>query len=153
MPNFGYKNFVDKDADIAKLQWKIEESGPGDYKDIKIQAIDPDSEYAYEGLILARIGSSIADHERGNGVLEVKISKIRVNKWRGTGLGQMLYDRVIQEAKRLGYHYLTSDYMMSDDAKKAWAKLANRYPVQRVKSGEYNEWVYQIDLTKVKDSK
>ena len=54
--------------------------------------------------------------------------------WRGTGLGQKLYDLVIAEAKKRGYDRLLSSYVQEPAAVKAWGRLKQRYPVTRLKT-------------------
>ena len=65
--------------------------------------------------------------------------------WQSTGLGQLLYDHFIAAAKKYGFKAVRSDYTLSGDARKAWAKLAKRYKVNRVKDEEGDKR-FEIDL-------
>ena len=152
-PDFGYKNFVNRDEDIAKLKWVVELSKIDNKVDaIKIRALDPTKDYTecrsvhgpYEGLIA---GSKVEDN-----ALQVKLSRITSfsgfeRHWESTGLGQMLYDRFIDAAKKYGFDTVLSDYTLSGPARKAWAKLSQRYPVEKVKENGTN--IFRIDLNKV----
>jgi predicted alpha/beta hydrolase len=79
----------------------------------------------------------------GDDALTIVMSQI-VAGWSSTGLGQMLYDKLIQVAKNKGYSFLFSDCTLSQDARKAWKKLATRYPIKKVKDGGMN--IFRIDL-------
>lgn len=154
-PDFGYKKFIDKDNEIAKLKWKIKSEGRGEENlGFIITLVNPETENEptpsmygnYEGLIIAR---RVTDDTIQ--ITTSKISKYTHDSWKSTGLGQLLYDKVIQEAKKAGYQYVISDYQLSGDARKAWSKLANRYPVTKTKL--YDDMggnVFQIDLRNVK---
>jgi predicted GNAT family acetyltransferase len=63
--------------------------------------------------------------------------------WKGTGLGQILYDKAIQFAKKKGCRYFCSDIQRTMEAENAWKRLAQRYPV--TKEGNY----YIINLEKI----
>ena len=73
--------------------------------------------------------------EKGAGVWVVFDVNIE-DEWRGTGLGQMLYDKGIAAAKAAGANTLTSSVDMSNDAQRAWKRLRSRYPVKSVKDPE-----------------
>jgi 8-oxo-dGTP pyrophosphatase MutT (NUDIX family)/GNAT superfamily N-acetyltransferase len=60
-------------------------------------------------------------------VLDVAVE----DEWRGTGLGQRLYDMAIEKAKSEGARYLTSSADQTPDAKAAWRRLKQRYPVRK----------------------
>ncbi len=157
-PDFGYKNFVNRDADIAKLTWNVE--------------FEKDDDGKIESII-ARVLSNIGDLPTGltssggkqrEGIIiarrdgdRLQITRSQLTHytqgftWSSTGLGQMLYDRIISEAKKAGFRYLISDYKLSVDARKAWKKLATRYPVTKeveLYDGEKYS-CFQIDLNKV----
>jgi hypothetical protein len=145
-PDFGYKRFNNRDADIANLKWIVEfvkDAG------IIIKAIIP-ARYAeksysihgnYEGMIIAK------PMREGNKLgLQITSSRLTPNRnWQATGLGQMLYDRLIQESKKYNYDFIMSDFDRSQDANKAWKKLSNRYDVEKVKSHD-GDTFYRIDL-------
>jgi GNAT superfamily N-acetyltransferase len=145
-PDFGYKHFVDRDADISNLLWNVEVERQNDrIEAITIRARDKESKNGLsEGFILGR--------RTVNGKLQVAVSKLTPNRgWQSTGLGQTLYDKLIVEAKKAGFKYLISDYILSGDARKAWAKLWKRYDVtieDEYEDGERYK-CFQIDLTKV----
>lgn len=52
-----------------------------------------------------------------------------ISEWRGTGLGQTLYDKAIAEARRRGAKFFLSDDQRQDTDEKAWGRLRLRYPV------------------------
>ena len=58
---------------------------------------------------------------------------------------QMLYDRMIHEAKKAGYSYIVSDFTRSLYAKSAWEKLAKRYSVKKLKDSDGDSY-FRIDL-------
>jgi GNAT superfamily N-acetyltransferase len=83
--------------------------------------------------------------EEGNGKLFkaiVRQSNISPD-WKGTGLGQILYDKAIQYAKKQGCKVFSSDIQRTMEAESAWSKLSKRYPVEKSK------YYYTIDLSKV----
>jgi GNAT superfamily N-acetyltransferase len=133
-PDFGYKHFVNRDADIAKLRWAVVKDEGG----ISVWAkYVPNDET--QGFIIAR------PFEELNNSMQITVSNLRNNEeWRNTGLGQMLYDRLIKEVKKSGYDYLYSDYKLSPFARTAWGKLSRRYPVEKVKIDGEN--LFRIDL-------
>jgi len=65
-------------------------------------------------------------YNTGIAVKESKIGKL----WRGTGLGQLLYDKAIEEAKTRGCDKLWSDDELTEDAHGAWGRLGKRYSVR-----------------------
>ena len=109
----------------------------------------------YEAILIARpIDYTIIDNgevfqQSGNGiqVTYAALSKQSGDYWHSSGLGQMLYDKAIQYAKKCKYDFFQSDYRLSGYARKAWTKLSKRYPVQKVK--EFDKNIFRIDLTKL----
>lgn len=67
-------------------------------------------------------------YDHGSGVYTVSTAAIRFF-YRGSGVGQKLYDMAIQEVKKQGGRFLTSCEQMTDDANGAWKRLSKRYPV------------------------
>jgi L-amino acid N-acyltransferase YncA len=131
-PDFGYSKFNDREADLAKLKWSVLAT---DFT-IDINARDPEANphatppgfleaSAYDST--GRLSSDDADKWDS---VRVKKAIIR-DEWKGTGLGQMLYDRLIVESRKQKRRYLISDldWRMSPDAYKAWEKLSKRYPM------------------------
>lgn len=147
-PDFGYKHFVNRDEDINNLIWNVEkENGPNQLEAIKVRVLSNDGKHQ-EGVIIARRQDDKFQITRS------QLTQYKPNKpnWSSTGLGQMMYDRMISEVKKAGFRYLISDYKMSVEARKAWKKLATRYPVTNevdIFDGEKYR-CFQIDLDKVK---
>lgn len=154
-PDMGYSKFNDRDNDINNLHWKIESNQHG----IEISIgnnpkINSYTDWSNEN-IFARI--------RALGFKDsVRINSAYIKpEWFGTGLGQMMYDKLIQTAKNDGYHYVKSDYDRLAPGNKAWGKLAKRYPVNAIPEyingfGSDDPEIptggvkyYQIDLTKI----
>jgi hypothetical protein len=144
-PDFGYKHFNDRDEDISKLKWEIDKSkfngwyGGEEQISIIIKAISSITNEV-EGFINA--------NEEHNKSLRISRSQItNGHNWESTGLGQLLYDKLIQFAKKNDFKYVNSDTKLSGFARKAWAKLSQRYPVEKFKSDGEN--YFSIDLSKV----
>ena len=53
-----------------------------------------------------------------------------VEGWRGTGLGQQLYDRAIAEARKAGVPRLWASIDQTPEAEDAWNRLSQRHPVK-----------------------
>lgn len=138
-PDFGYTVYNNLDNEINKLTWKKISNNNG---------IDIWAE-SKPGTMSARIRSYIE-----NDYCCIYSAKLLEPGWEGSGLGQMLYDKLISEAKNKGIKYLRSDYDRSVAAEYAWKKIRNRYPVKNImynKNSPYygNVQYYRIDLRKV----
>jgi GNAT superfamily N-acetyltransferase/predicted nucleotidyltransferase len=158
MPNFGYSNFNDREKEIKNLHWKVE--ADDDFLVVAVYQTTP-SASALQDLrtnwsddnLVGRIQSVIE-----NDYVKIMSAKIKP-EWRGTGLGQMMYDKLIARAKIGGHKYVRSDYDRTADAESAWKKLAKRYPVVGIpyyairhddQTIDPNKIAYyQIDLNKV----
>jgi GNAT superfamily N-acetyltransferase len=145
-PDFGYRHYNDRDAEISKLTWKVKSDENG----IEIRAIDKNNISGFsEGVIIARPMKSDSCGDIScielNGI-QITTSKLTERgNWHNTGLGQMLYDRMIHEAKKAGYSYIVSDFTRSLYAKSAWEKLAKRYSVKKLKDSDGDSY-FRIDL-------
>lgn len=138
-PDLGYSQYNDRDADLSRLKWK---TGPTPTGGVWIEAYDPQTRTkACTGSI-----SHFPDEH-----WFVEGAYLRSEAWRGTGLGQLLYDKMIQIAKRHGGKWFLAG-SQSDDAIKAWGRLALRYPVSVI-SDHLGRPRKCIDLTKVTSSK
>ena len=116
-PDFGYSHYNNRETDLAALRWQEISGGHGT---CEISAFTPDSEVS-----VGTIGIGPCKNGNGFWVIGIEISP----DWRGSGLGQMLYDRAIRKAKELGAQRFYAG-ARSDDAKRAWDRLAKRYPVK-----------------------
>ena len=127
-PNFGYSIFNDRDNDLSKIIWNInwwknyyfKIMATFDYIPVGWGKFVPKN---YKGKIsYIMVQSVYLDNNNGK-------------EWRGTGLGQLIYDKAIQYSKKSGYDYFVSDFSenISDEAKHAWMRLSNRYPVEKGK--------------------
>jgi GNAT superfamily N-acetyltransferase len=157
-PDFGYKHFVNRDDEIKNLRWNVKNEGRDGFivTAVREHYDDPSESIHgnYEAILIARpTDSTIIQNcksftQTGHGIQisYAALSKKSKDYWHSTGLGQMLYDKAIQVAKKVGYDFFESDYDMSPYARKAWAKLANRYSVQKVKENGKN--IFRIDLSK-----
>lgn len=131
--DFGYSRYNDREADLNELKFTLDDK--------------PNTEWDRKFRSAFRI---IANSKKINkvGVIGISISGdtgtvcyVSIHKsWRGTGLGQMLYDKAISECKKRGLECLYSDSSLSNDAHRAWARLAKRYNV------EQNKGIYTIYL-------
>jgi GNAT superfamily N-acetyltransferase len=130
-PDFGYSNFKNRDAELSHLSWKIRKVGGC----IVIKAFDEHGRLAgdLEVRIVAKTNGFVAWADIDD-------------KWRGTGLGQLLYDKAIEECRRQGLHYFQSDKVQSrsEDADSAWRRLGQRYDVKH----NLEDDRYYIDLRK-----
>jgi GNAT superfamily N-acetyltransferase len=135
-PDFGYTDYNDKEDKIDQVEF--------DYRNGEIIA-----EYNGEEV------GWIYTYRRASTVC---VSEINIGDyWRGTGLGQMLYDKAIEMAAESGARYFASDSKLSNDAQNAWLRLEKRYPVEEMDNPEYEEGfneevshvIYRIDLKKV----
>lgn len=151
-PDFGYKSFVNRDADIAKLLWNVEfeKSDKGKIQAIIVRALTSNGKHR-EGVIYARVSDLRPDTMQ---ITRSQLTQYKTGEpsWASTGLGQMLYDKAIAEVKKAGFKYLISDYSMSVEARKAWKKLTTRYPVT-IEREIFDDGskcnIFKIDLDKV----
>ena len=126
-PDFGYSEFNNREKDLKKL--RFQEPALGIHL-LEVEAVDP-AKKAMErtqGYVTAEKMFLNRD-ELSYAVTHSNIEK----EWKGTGLGQVLYDRMILQAKRRGADYLYSDVKpnnLSKDAEGAWKRLSERYPVE-----------------------
>ena len=146
-PDFGYSTYHDREKELSKLRVvKWEDTYRASAKEVIIGFYDSKTNEVDGYRIMEDSVGYIQFIISGNTatVVEAKIS----NKWKGTGLGQLLYDKAIQYAKELGLRYFQSDITRSENALSAWKRLARRYPVKTISHGgvTYSE----IDLRKVK---
>lgn len=156
-PDFGYSKFNDREQDLSKLHWDVSSSKHGISISIGADASVTDSTPWYDDKIFARIRA-----QRSTDIANIGSAYIK-SKWSGTGLGQMMYDKLISVAKNAGYRYVRSDNDLNEASHKAWARLAKRYPVVAIPnyatkpSSEIEPTddpnktkYYQIDLHKIK---
>jgi GNAT superfamily N-acetyltransferase len=151
-PDFGYSQFNDRDAELSQVEFSLSHVEEKSYQvDAK-----------YDGKEIAWI-TCHAEKYGNYPDYTVEAVNIMDKTWRGTGLGQMLYDHAIQEAKNREAHYFYSDLGLSPDARRAWQRLKKRYPVENKGKSEayenYNPEMegkglysvprHRIDLTKV----
>ena len=131
-PDFGYAEFNDREKDLKKL--RIQEPDHGVHL-LEAEAVDPTKKALEktQGYVTAekmfRGKWGIVNTELVYAVTHSNINP----EWRGTGLGQILYDRIISQAKKRGAEYLYSDVKpnnLSKDAESAWKRLGERYPVE-----------------------
>jgi predicted GNAT family acetyltransferase len=138
-PDFGYTDYNDRESEFDKVEFETQGVRGGH---LTITALYNDSTTV--GYIECTIEGSRCS------VQEISIG----NKWKGTGLGQMLYDEAIVEAKKAGLKQFTSDMDgdLQPDAHSAWGRLSRRYPVKEMPSPHkrpapgYSKVVYTIDL-------
>ena len=146
-PDFGYSTFNNKENKIKQLKWDIETTS--DF--IQIRAYLPNkknknsSMYGdYEGIILASIN-------KARKAIQINFVSIKAGQdskeWYGTGLGQLMYEKLIEFAKSVPeIKYVDSDITLTPSASAAWKKLAQRYPVTIIRKN--NDSYYRITLTK-----
>jgi GNAT superfamily N-acetyltransferase len=153
-PDFGYSQYNDRDKDIAKLTWEvIPNSYHGGFEmyvhDPSIPG--PEKGGSFDNVVGQMFCFEFFPNDPSDKSPEKNIAIDSVNiqdPWFGTGLGQMLYDRAIAEAKKEGYDRFWSDKTRSASAESAWSKLKTRYPVRQA----YTKWMdtprrrYVIDL-------
>jgi GNAT superfamily N-acetyltransferase len=116
-PDFGYRRYHDDhEEQLKQIKWKFK-----NVSNMETLLTANLNKGQVGHLFLGRYGDQLT-------VREIGIDEV----WRGTGLGQMLYDRAIQYGKEKGYKYFYSDFegTRSDDAESAWKRLRQRYPVQ-----------------------
>jgi len=115
---------------INKLTFGPEENND-EYGGWTINAWAPDRmprpRAQYEGPVgFINIGIEGASIE-GPYVYDINVE----DDWRGTGLGQQLYDLAVAEAKKRGYTEFNSSTDQTPEAKAAWKRLSQRYLVTR----------------------
>ena len=134
MPDFGYKKYNDREEDLSKITFEVRPGRMIGGDTLVIEAWTPDRRPNPHSQHTLPVGYIELDKENGKDyVFDVSIE----DDWRGTGLGQMLYDRAIEEAKKQGADRLWSSTDMQPDAHKAWKRLAQRYPVKKSKGRYY----------------
>ena len=157
-PDFGYSQYNEAEEDLGQLKWSTR---PFRTLGFQIIATFPNGKgTSYEA------GKIQCDYyPEGDGSPEgaVYSSIVEIGEeWRGTGLGQMLYDRAIAHARELGARWFRSDTSMTKDATRAWQRLKKRYPVKEVPyyaydPEDYGEGEskpgYEIDLSKLPATK
>jgi len=117
-------------GDVSKLTFETEEND-NEYGGWTIRAWAPDRmprPFAqYEGPVgfidIGTEGAVIA----GPYVYDINVE----DAYRGTGLGQKLYDMAIVEAKKRGYKEFNSSIDQTPEAKAAWKRISQRYPVTK----------------------
>lgn len=136
---------------IRNLTFEVEDYAPAGYNEgYLVQAWTP-----------SRLPNPYSPEERPVGQLDVIIDEFAASgkqpyvfdigvedDWRGTGLGQALYDRAIAEAKKRGYTEFNSSTDRNPDSQAAWGRLSKRYPVEQ-KHDPKMKWETwdSIDLT------
>lgn len=140
--DFGYSKYRNREEELSKLTFEVSSSFRAGETTVAIEAWTPDRQqnpYSPNKLPVGyiEIGPS------GRGGYYVWDVNIELD-WRGTGLGQMLYDRAIEEAKKLGATRLWSSDDMQPDARKAWKRLSQRYPVKKYRG----RWFIELNRSK-----
>jgi ParB-like chromosome segregation protein Spo0J/GNAT superfamily N-acetyltransferase len=121
-PDFGYSQYNDREKDLAQVEFTVSR---GDDAAIDVNCYSGGVDDAH------RIGGGLARVSRVNRKKAYRISTIRIaDEWKGTGLGQKVYEAIIVEARKRKAAYLISDDQMSRDAEMAWSRLSQRYPVE-----------------------
>jgi GNAT superfamily N-acetyltransferase len=127
-PDFGYSEYNNREKDLKKVRFVsqgLEDRGFGEGE------LGVAAKYGNEDI--GHIDCSVVS--RLCTVYSVTIN----DDWRGTGLGQMLYDAAIQVAKKAGCRIFSSDTTLSGDAVNAWNRLKNRYPVDELDNPDYDD--------------
>ena len=132
-PNFNYSQYNNKEDELKNGIFKVHKTYTGYY----VKAYSKDRDYL--GYIQCVINYK-------NDTVYVKQSQIS-EEYKGTGLGQILYDIAIQYAKKIPMSSFMSDITLSSDAHKAWNRLGSRYNVEKVRD-EYDPRIvqYKIEL-------
>lgn len=136
-PDFGYTEYNDAEEKLARIQFQTDKYPEG----FEIVALNDGQR---EGSIFCAPfdpsrDDALARWEDINDelALDFCVRRAGIEEWaHGTGLGQMLYDKAIAEAGRQGAWHLYSDDDLSPYAKRAWNRLAKRYPVVK-ENGRY----------------
>jgi GNAT superfamily N-acetyltransferase len=134
-PDFDYSQYNDREADLANLEWETTASGA--WIVIKAKSTNPNEPRLPSRHVAEIICTSKEPY--------FKVSSINMTRgFRGTGLGQLLYDKAIAYAKSHGFQFFCSDELtgMTKDGRKAWERLSKRYPVKFDEKGNR----FTIDL-------
>ena len=143
-PDFGYSQYNDREYTFKKLSFEIKKIS--NYY-ITIMAL-------FKDIKLGQIDLSIINNYSSNTLQKTKIIRVQGSEinphWKGTGLGQTLYDKAIKLAQKNNAKYFQSDSVRSPEAESAWKKLSQRYPVTKIEGTVHDKGDrYQIDLSKV----
>jgi GNAT superfamily N-acetyltransferase len=131
-PDFGYSTYNNRENDLNKVKLIPQSNSPRGEGAIEITA-------EYDGRQIGGIDCWVVSRQ-------CTVNGIYIEgDWRGTGLGQMLYDAAIQAAKKAGCRYFRSDGQLRDDAVSAWQRLAKRYRIEEVDNPDYLEGVEEED--------
>ena len=142
-PDFGYTKFIDKENKISNLEWDISIDrdnfiGKYQFTKIIIRAFNKEKIDDYdngifpphEAIIVAK--SDLSD----DSILRVDFSSLnkKFEDWHNTGLGQLLYEKLIKVAKEEGFEYLASDWDENRNkfSDSAWKKLSSRHSVHHI---------------------
>jgi GNAT superfamily N-acetyltransferase len=137
-PDFGYSKYNDRDLDINKLEWKTSTRDTARGKQITISANEYSEDWhnpvikepSPEGKFSCVAEIRLISHPS---YLAVEIAAVFSRRWVGTGVGQMLYDKAIEYAKKKGFKFFCSDnkeHSMTPEAVNAWTtRLSARYNV------------------------
>ena len=138
-PDFGYTKYNNKENDLSKLQFRINDlSDDGFFEIIAYMPDDPDFDHG--NIVVSKLAYK---NPKAASVFKIWIYKM----WHGTGLGQILYNKAIYYAKKLGFDYFCSDVALTANSISAWKKLSTRYEVTIEHCGVDD--YYQIDLSKI----
>lgn len=127
-------------TDLATLTFEIE---------------DGEESWSVKAWTADRLPNPYSPKERPVGYLDVQddgsdavwVFDVNVeDDWRGTGLGQKLYDRAIAEAKRRGKKVFDSSSDQTPEARAAWKRISQRYPVEQKHDPQTNEVHYSLKL-------
>ena len=118
-PDFGYTEYHDREADIANMEFDTSSDEPGW---VVIHAY-PKGQTTPVGNIHA---AYFDDTGKSMYIIMVSIEA----PWKGTGLGQILYDKLIEKAKSMGVERLYAGNSQTADARTGWNRLAKRYTVK-----------------------
>ncbi len=151
-PDFGYTQYNDREKDLRKLVIRPDRMG----RLLEVVATQPGAVNSadFEGYVCCegykyheptgKRGEHVLSDKTGVDAFAVTESQI-TEAWRGTGLGQLLYERLIKEAARAGAVYLFSDDNRTPEADRAWERLAQRHEVVWI--AEENRWRLTLPLT------
>jgi GNAT superfamily N-acetyltransferase/uncharacterized ParB-like nuclease family protein/2'-5' RNA ligase len=122
---------------ISELELRITNDGP---------MFDLVAELRNEPAEIRHVGGCSVYRTRYDGQKAFRLRYIGVDsKWRGTGLGQILYDKAIAEAKKRGAKFFLSDDQRQPTDERAWDHLKQRYPVSF--DERLNRYVIPLDAT------
>jgi GNAT superfamily N-acetyltransferase len=145
-PDFGYNTYNNRETELNKVR----------YDDDITNNFLTISAY-YENEKIAYLHANVHSKESSIVIDKVEIYGMYHKAWRGTGLGQILYERAIQLAKSEGFDYFRSDQALSKYAHKAWSRIKARYgdavTLEKIPDelvpGEFLDEFYQIDLRRI----